>query len=106
MLLTDEIKCPLCGTKKLGDADMKDPVYLITKETIWSEMISDVLDENNIPYLKHGNLGPALSVMMGNIIEYCKFYVPFGEYDKSMELMKELFPSDYNIDNAENFDMG
>jgi hypothetical protein len=98
MLVTDNKKCPMCSNKKLVDVDVKDPVYLITKEMIWSDMICDVLDENNIPYLKHGNLGTALSVMFGESVEYYKFYVPYGEYEKTVEFMKELFPSDYDID--------
>jgi len=98
MLITDNKKCPLCGNKKLGNADLKDPVYLITKEMIWSDMICDALDEHNIPYLKHGNLGTALSVMFGVSVEYYKFYVPYGEYETALELMKHIFPSDYDIE--------
>ena len=98
MLLTDEVKCPLCNSKKLADVDVKDPVYLITKEMIWSDMICEILGDNAIPYLKHGNLGTALSVMFGVTVEYYRFYVPFGEYEKAVQCMKDIFPSDYDIE--------
>ena len=98
MLMTDEAKCPLCSNKKLTEPDLKDPVYLITKEMIWSDLICGVLEENNIPYLKHGNLGTALSITLGYSVEYYRFYVPFGEYENALQYMKDIFPSDYDID--------
>lgn len=96
MLMTDEKKCPMCNTKKLTELNDKEPVYLITKEMIWSDTISNVLEEHNIPYLKHGNLGPALSITLGYGVEYYKFYVPYCEYETALQLMHDIFPSDFD----------
>lgn len=96
MIMTDEKKCPMCNMKKLTVLNDNEPVYLITKEMIWSDTISSVLEEHNIPYLKHGNLGTALSITLGYGVEYYKFYVPYGEYQTALQLMKEIFPSDFD----------
>ena len=91
MMLCDEKKCPNCGIEKLRVPKENDPVFLMTKEGIWSGGIEEILKENSIPCLKQGIQGTALTIKMGDITETYQFFVPFGAYEKSKELLRHLF---------------
>ena len=68
-----------------------DPVYLTTKDIIWSGAVEDILKENNIPYLKQGSLGAGITARIGHSMETYQFYVPFGAYEKAKKLLAEFF---------------
>ena len=91
MLLCAETKCDHCGSSKLCEPKENDPAYLITKDITWSGGIEDILTENNIPYLKQGTLGAGLTSKIGYGMENYQFFVPFGAYEKSKELLADIF---------------
>lgn len=89
-VLTDSSdKCLFCETKKIREPKINDEIYLTTQKPIFSGMFEDLLKQNKIPYLKQGKLGAALAIKAGLFEEY-KFFVPFGAYEKSKELLKYL----------------
>ena len=90
LLCADE-KCGRCGNKKLHEPKANDPVYLITKDILWSGGIEELLTANNIPYLKEGLLGAGVTARIGYGMESYQFYVPFGAYKKSKELLADIF---------------
>jgi len=85
------MKCGHCGSNKLREPKENDPVYLITKNIVWSGGIEDILTENNIPYLKKGLLGAGVASRTGYGMEDYKYFVPFGAYKKSKELLAAIF---------------
>ena len=91
MLLCSGNVCPNCGTKDLCEPKDDDPVYLTTKDVIWSGAIEDILKKNHIPYLKRGLLGTALALKMGYGAEHYQFFVPYTAYEKSQELLGAIF---------------
>jgi len=90
-LLCANKKCDRCASNKLCEPKENDPVYLITKNVVWSGGIEDILTENNIPYLKKGLLGAGIASRTGYGMENYQFYVPFGAYKKSRELLAAIF---------------
>ncbi|MCL1952500.1 MAG: hypothetical protein FWF60_06695 [Oscillospiraceae bacterium] len=91
MLLCAGEACGRCGSRKLCEAKENDPVYLVTKNIVWSGGIEDILTENKIPYLKQGLLGAGVTTRTGVGMEDYRYYVPFGAYKKSKELLAAIF---------------
>lgn len=94
MALVYENQCPSCGTKKLREAKENDPVYLITKDAILSASIEDILNQNEIPCQKRGILGEGIISRLGYTFETYHFFVPFGAYKKSKELLYNFFENE------------
>jgi predicted acetyltransferase len=55
---------------------------------IFSGMIEDTLKENDIPYLKKGRIGAAMSIMGLSNLEDYNFYVPFAEHERAKKLIE------------------
>ena len=81
--------CSRCG-KKLRDVRNNDIIYLTTKSFIWAGEIEEILTKNNIPYLKKGDQGTGLSLKLAFPKENFDFYVPYGAYEKSKELINNI----------------
>ena len=94
MLGDDESKCHNCGGKKLRKPAGNDPVYLLERSTIWSGGIEEFLEENEIPCMKRGVRGPALSFILGAGAETYQFYVPHSDYEKAKALMSDFLPEE------------
>ena len=94
--LTDDDRCPRCGRKKLREAEENDPVYLITKDAMISASIEDILHQNNIPCQMQGVFGVGIFTGLGYTNH---FYVPYGAYDKSKELLANFFTDEDSADN-------
>ena len=43
--------CPACGSKNIRTPQPDDMCFLTEKELLWSEMLEDVLRQNNVPFL-------------------------------------------------------
>lgn len=93
-LLCYDSECVNCGNKKLLEPKENDAVYLITNNYIWSSEIEGILAKNNIPYLKKGLLGAGITSKIGQAKERYEFFVPFGAYEKSKELLFKYFEDD------------
>ena len=89
-VLCEENICPLCGKRKLRQPKENDPVLLSVVDTGKDVLLEEILQENDIPYQKSGNLGSALTLYVGVGMEKYRFYVPYGAYQKSRELLEDL----------------
>ena len=91
-LLCSGDECSCCGNKnKLRAPKGNDPVYLITKDAIFAAGIEDILKKNDIPCLMQGELGEGIISRIGYTKETYRFFVPFGAYNKSKELLSNFF---------------
>lgn len=83
--------CPSCGRKKLHCVKSNDFVYLTTKNDMWSEIITQVLKDNNILYIKKSSsaFNIFLYVCCGG--GYFNLYVPFASYEKARKLIEDFF---------------
>lgn len=68
-----------------------DYVYLTELEAIWAQMLTEVLDDQGVPYTTVPVYGAALSIGAG-VRERWKLYVPAREEARARELLAELFP--------------
>ena len=89
-----ENKCPECRHKKLRPPKDNDPVYLLSKEVLWSGGIEEVLKENGIPCMKKSLRGSAFSIIFGQFGDLIRFYVPFAALEKSKELLAGFMGED------------
>ena len=65
--------------------------FLTEKSQIWSDMLSDVLEQNHIPFDKRGTLGAGMTVLAGPMLETYRFYVPAAHYAQAAAIVEELF---------------
>ena len=87
--LCDKSPCPQCGEQKLRTPKENDPVYLVSEDATFSDVIEEILYENGIPCLKEGGRGGSRA---GNLIRTCQLFVPYGAYAKSKELVSNFLP--------------
>ena len=66
---------------------------LTEKETMWAEMLLEVLRDHEIPYAQLPVLGAAFSMRTGTP-ERLRIYVPEDRLDQARELMAALFSED------------
>ena len=90
MLLCEKAECPVCGNRKLRAPQANDPVFLTAQDFFQSRILEDALHEAGIPCEKRGQLGKAMTLRLGEEMEEYQFFVPFGAYEKSMEIAAEL----------------
>ena len=90
MLLCEKVECPVCGNRKLRAPQANDPVFLTAQDFFQSRILEDALHEAGIPCEKRGQLGKAMTLRLGEVMEEYQFFVPFGAYEKSMEIAAEL----------------
>lgn len=89
-------KCPVCGSGKIRAPQEDDYCYLTEKETIWAGALSDILTQNEVPFVTKNMLGAGLSAKMGPALERTRFYVPYSHYQLAQDLEREFFSSDFN----------
>ena len=90
-ILFDNVICPRCGSTRVRPEQPDDPCLLTEKSQIWSDMLADVLEKQQIPFLRKGKLGAALMMQVGSFFETYRFYVPAGQLQRAAEIVEELF---------------
>ena len=90
-VLTDGDRCPSCGSRKLRQPEAGDLCFLVEKESLWSGMLADVLEQNGIPCMKKSSMGAGLAIRAGALFETFRFYVTYRDLEKARELVEELF---------------
>ncbi len=70
---------------------MTDYEFLTEKETMWAEMLVQVLKDNGIPFTATPVYGAGL-VMKAGMKERMKIYVPGENKAKAEEILEGLFP--------------
>ena len=78
--------CPVCGNKKVREADSDDFCFLTECEQMRGEMLKDALQEEgiNCVLMPWGN---GVRSKLGLCLERYKVYVPFKYYESSVELL-------------------
>jgi hypothetical protein len=59
-------------------------------------MLSDVLEQNEIPFLKKGRLGAGMAMNVGPLFERCRFYVPYSKLEEAARIVDSLFSEPLN----------
>ncbi len=90
-LLFDEEKCPKCGRKSECSAGPDDLCFLTEQEAVWSDMLADVLKQENIPFIPKKVLGAGLAIKTGPMRERVRFFVFFRDLPEATALLKALF---------------
>lgn len=83
--------CPRCGTEEGREPLPNDPCFLVSKEKLWSEVLADVLRQNNIPFLEKSSLGAGMALKVGPLYEQIDFYVPYGCLYEAQAIVADLF---------------
>jgi len=92
-------KCPRCGrpSKKLREIRENDPVLVFNGGFLPATMVESLLKDNSIPYSKEGILGAGLTTKAGGILERFNIFIPFGAYEKVVELISDTFSESPDI---------
>jgi len=92
-------KCPHCSrpAKKLREIQENDPVLVFNGGFIPATMVEPLLSDNEIPYSKEGILGAGLTTKAGGILERFNIFVPYGAYDKAVEIISDTFAESPDI---------
>ncbi len=86
------------GIRKKGDSIMDyDFVFLTEKETMWAEMLKDVLQDNSIPFVTKNKLGAAMALKVGPMMERVSFFVPNEHLEKATEIVATLFSENSEV---------
>ncbi len=94
--------CPICGGKRLRAPEENEPVLLMVLTAMQSMLVEPILQDSGIPFSKMGTLGGALSMYGGMMSETNRFYVPFSAYERSREVIIDVFGEDPEIMRALN----
>ncbi len=87
--LFEENVCPECGA--MGRRPREDDYcYLCRLETIWAEMLTDVLRQNGIPSMKQSAEGAAIRALMGTALGKDDLYVPYACLEQAASLKDAL----------------
>lgn len=89
-ILTLEDHCPTCNSKSIRPPTNEDLCFLIEKSTIWADMLKEMLEKHEIPFVDYSTNGAALSLKMGGIENY-KLYVPYRFYEPAKQLVDNFF---------------
>ena len=92
-LVFDGERCPSCKSKKIRNPYPDDICFLTEKEYIWSGMLADVLEQNNIPFERKNVLGAGITVRIGYSFEIVRFYVFYRHLEAAEDIVEELFSS-------------
>ena len=84
-------RCPVCGGRKIRKENGEDICLLTERGQIESDLLSEVLEQNRIPFLKKGRRGAALTMMAGSMLESFRFYVACSDFEAAHTLEQELF---------------
>ena len=85
---TDYERCPMCGTKKLREAQEDDFCFLLEKDVAYCGMLTSIFEEKNIrfstvPY------GSGVRSAFGMSLENYRVYVPFASLEAAEKIVDE-----------------
>ena len=107
-ILFEGNRCPVCGNQNVRPPKPCDLCFLTEQETMWAEMLEDVLKQNGIPCLTKNVLGAGLALKVGPMLERVRFYIPYFHLQNAKDIVDELFsapqegdeneaPADWNV---------
>ena len=92
-LAFDEERCPACRRKSARIAEPDDICFLAEKDLIWGGMLSDVLEQERIPFMQKNVMGAGMAIRSGPMFESVRFYVPYKYLTAASDVVKSLFSS-------------
>ena len=96
--LSDEKRCPICGSRDLRDPISTDYCFLVDKKVIWATALEDLLKDNGIPYVTENTLGAGLAAKIGPALERKQFFVPYSHYSTAKALEEDFFSGEFEFD--------
>lgn len=93
-LLTAASVCPLCRSKDLRVPNSRDYCFLCKQESLWAEMLEDVLKQHRIPVVTRTGRSAAMVLRSNPLNQEVLFYVPYGWLEQAKELEQSLFEAE------------
>lgn len=81
-------RCPICGTKKIRQAQDGDFCFLIEGSTRDCEVLISVLDDNEIPHTAMP-FGSGAESYLGKTLNNYRLYVPYAFLEKARGILRE-----------------
>lgn len=91
-ILAESIRCPVCGNGKLRAPQPEDYCFLAEKDVLWAGTLSEVLENNAIPFVTKNVLGAGMTAKLGMGSEQVRFYVPYEFWEQAKKLEQDIFP--------------
>ena len=88
--LTEEEYCSVCGNKKIREVSTDDYCVLTECEQMYGEMLRDALQEEEIDCVLIP-CGNGVRSQFGLPLGKYKVYVPYKNYENSLEIFKSFF---------------
>ena len=101
-LFEEARRCPECRSRRVREAREGDPCFLIEQNAVWSELLSDVLTQEKIPFLRKSSLGAGLTAEIGKMLETVRFLVPYEFLSQAREITEGLFSDHAEIVEEDN----
>ena len=73
---------------------------LVEKEEMFAQMVAQVLQDNEIPCAVLPVHGAGFAIKTG-VQDRLQVYVPTERLEQAKELLRELFPTEYTVDEGE-----
>ncbi len=73
---------------------------LVEKEEMFAQMVAQVLQDNEIPCAVLPVNGAGFAIKTG-VQDRLQVYVPTERLEQAKELLRELFPTEYTVDEGE-----
>lgn len=95
-MLMDGDRCTECR-RACREPRETDAVLLAEKDHPWSDILCDVLKQDDIPFLRQSNLGSGLATYMSQALEVESIYVLYAHYERAQEIRDGLFSENVEI---------
>lgn len=97
-------KCPECGKKAKREVTSDDACFLTEQPQIFSDMLTDILEQNSIPFYAKGVYGAGLAIKIGPMNERFRIYVLYSDLERAGDIVKGLFDTPVENDEKINSD--
>ncbi len=97
----DADRCPFCKIRRIREAEPDDICFLTEQDYVSSGMLEDVLQQNEIRFLKKNVMGAGVAIKVGPMLERSRFYVPFEQLEDAMAVVEDLFAVSQEMDTDE-----
>ena len=85
-----EDRCPVCKRSKVRQPRPDDPCFLTEQNYITSTILEDMLNQENIPFLKRSALGAGIAVRVGPMLDWIRFYVSYCRLEEARAVVENL----------------
>ena len=90
----DAERCPVCGSRKLREAEPDDPCFLTEEAPIPGGMLQEVLEDHGITAMGKSTIGAGMAMRAGAMFERTRVFVRYDQLEEAGEIAKQLLHSD------------